>query len=249
MTIRDLVTQALQEINAAQSAQAPAPDVFAQGLAYLNMILDHLNATDRKCYADLFSTYTITANLNPHTIGPTGATWTYPIARPNAIPAASIILTSTPTPRPYIPLTPLTASQWQNLRTPTLASSLANYFFYNPTNPNGSFYFWTVEDTAYQVQIQTRQLLASVAANDTFAQPPSYWYALMMLLARKMASPLRKAWTQTQERELTEATLAAFGNNGPDFLLQTQDAGMPVAGANNGSISDFNWLDGSITPR
>ena len=248
MTIRDLVTQSLQEINAAQSGQGVQPDVFTQALAYLNMILDHLNATDRKLYADLFSVYTITPNLNPHTIGPTGATWTYPIARPNAIPAASIILTSTPTPRPYIPLTPLTTQQWQNLSTPTLASSLANYFYYNPTIPNGSFYFWTVENTAYQVQIQTRQMLAAVTANTTFAQPPGYWYALMMLLARKVKSPLRKPWTPEQEHELTEACMAAFGNNGPDLLLGTADLGMPVAGNQSGQISDYNWLTGAIVP-
>ena len=249
MTIRDLVTQSLQEINAAQSGHGVQPDVFTQALAYLNMILDHLNATDRKCYADLFDVFTITANLNPHTIGPSGATWTYPIARPNDVQAASIILTSTPTPRPYIALTKLTAQQWQNLTTPTLASSLANYFFYNPTSPNGSFYFWTVENTAYQVQIQTRQMLAAVTANTTFAQPPGYWYALMMLLARKLKSPLRKPWTPEQERELTEACMAAFGNNGPDLLLGTADLGMPVAGNLSGQISDYNWLDGSIVPR
>ncbi len=248
MTIRDLVTQSLQEINAAQTAQGVQPDVFTQALALLNMILDHINSSERKLYADLFSTYTITANLNPHTIGPTGATWTYAIARPNDIPAASIILNTGAQPYPYIPLKKLTAQQWQNLSTPTLASSLANYFFYNPTNPNGSFYFWTKETTAYQVQLMTRQLLVSVDANTTFAQPPGYWYALMMLLARKCSSPLRKPWNPNQERELTEACMAAFGNNGPDLLLATADAGMPVAGANSGSIQDFNYLSGAIVP-
>ena len=164
MTIRDLVTQSLQEINAAQSGQSVQPDVFNQALNYLNMIIDHFNATERKLVADLFSTYTILPSTNPHTIGPTGADWTYAVSRPNAIPQASIILTSTPTPRPYIALSPLTTQQWQNLTVPTLGSSLANYFYYTPTTPNGSVYFWTVETEADQVQILTRQLLAQVTA-------------------------------------------------------------------------------------
>lgn len=248
MTIGDLVTQSLQEINAAQSGQAVQPDVFAQGLQYLNMILDHFNATDRKLVADLFSIYTIPTTGNPITLGPTG-TWAYPIARPNAVPAASIILTSTPNPRPYIPLTPLTTQQWQNLSTPTLSSSLPNYFYYNPTTPDGEFYFWTAEDTAYQVQIQTRQLLASVNANTTFAQAPGYWYALMMLLARKLKSPLRKPWMPEQEKELGEAVAAAFGNNGPAMVLATSDLGIPTAGGFSGSIQDYNYLDGSLVPR
>lgn len=249
MTIRDLVIQALQEINAAQSAQAVQPDVFAQGLDACNMILDHFNATDRKLYADLYSEYVIPVTGNPITIGPTGADWTYPIARPNAIPAASVILTSVGPPLPYVPLVPMTFQQWQALTTPTLQSSLSNYFYYNPTSPNGEFYLYTAADTAYSIQIQTRQMLAQVTANTTFAQPPGYWYALRMLIARKLAGPLRKPWSQTQAQELIEAVDAAFGNNGPDLLLATRDWGMPSAGGVNGSVQDFNYMDGSLVPR
>lgn len=247
MTISDLITQSLQEINAAQSGQAVQPDVFAQTLLYLNMLLDHFNASENKLYADLYSVYVIPTTGNPITIGPTG-TWAYPIARPNAIPAASVILTSTPDPRPYVRLAPLTTQQWQALSTPTLRSPLANYFYYNPTSPNGEFYFWTVENTAYSVQIQTRQMLSAVTAATTFAQPPGYWYALMMLLARKVASPLRKPWTENQAIELREACMAAFGNNSPDLLIATQDAGMPVAGTQAGAIQDFNYLNGALVP-
>lgn len=249
MTIRDLVTQSLQEINAAQSGQAVQPDVFAQALLYLNMILDHFNASERKLYADLFSEYVIPTTGNPITLGPSGADWTYAISRPDAIPQASIILTSVSPPRPYVRLTPLTTQQWQNLSTPTLSSSLPNFFYYNPTTPNGEFYFWTVESTAYSVQLLTRQMLAAVTANTTFAQAPGYWYALMMLLARKLKSPLRKPWTPEQERELTEACAVAFGGNGPDLLLATRDLGIPSANSNQGSIQDFNYLDGSLTSR
>lgn len=246
MTISELVTQACVEINAGSAGQPVQPEVFALGLQYLNMILDHFNATDRKLYADLFSTYTITANLQPHTIGPTGATWTYANARPNAIPQASLILSgSTP---PYIPLVPMTAQEFQNLTVPGLASSVPNRFFYNPTNPNGSFYFWTKASTAYQVQLLTRRNLAQVVAADTFAQPPSYWYALMMLLARKLKSPLRKPWTQEQDKELTEACMAAFGSNGPDLTFATADLGMPVSGGNNGTRGDFNFYVGAVVP-
>lgn len=249
MTIRDLITQSLQEINAAQSGQAVQPDVFAQALLYVNMILDHFNASERKLYADLFSEYVIPTTGNPITIGPAGADWTYPIARPPAIPQASVILTSVSDPKPYVRLTPMNAQQWQNLSTPTLESSLPNRFFYNPTEPNGEFYFWTVETTAYSVQILTRQMLAAVTANTTFAQPPGYWGALMMLLARKMASPLRKPWTQQQDRELTEYVSVAFGGNGADLALATRDLGVPSANSHQGTVQDFNFLDGSLTGR
>lgn len=246
MNIGQLVTRSLVEINIGSAGAPQQPEMLALGLDTLNMILDGFNASDRKLYADLFSTFTITPNLNPHTIGPTGATWTYPIARPPAIPAASVILNSTASPYPYVRLTPLTTQQWQNLLTPGLAATLANYFYYNPTFPNGAFYFWTVAQTAYQVQIQTRQMLSQVIAATTFAQPPGYYAALMMLLARRLAGPLRKPWTNQQEEQLREDCTNAFGINAPDLLFATTDAGIPLSGAANGSMQDFNFSNGQV---
>lgn len=242
MTISQLCTRALVELNAASAGQPVQPEILALALETLNMILDQLNATDQKLYADLFSTYTITANLQPHTIGPGGATWTYAIARPNAIPQAALILNTGATPYPRIPLTPLTAQQYQNLAVPGLATSVPHWFYYDPTIPNGSFYFYTVAATAYQVQLMTRQLLAQVVSATTFAQPPGYWTALMLMLAKALKSPLRKPWTPEQEQLLTQACAAAFGSNSLDLVLATVDAGMPSSGARGG----YNWQTGQL---
>lgn len=245
MTIEQLCRRALVEINAASAGQPVQPEILALALETLNMILDQFNATDQKLYADLFSTYNITANLQPHTIGPTGATWTYAIARPNLIPQAALILNTGATPYPRVPLTPLTYQQWQNLSVPGLATSIPNWFYYDPTIPNGSFYFYSVASTAYQVQLLTRQMLAEVVANTTFAQPPGYWNALMLLTAKALKSPLRKQWSQEQEQLLAQACLVAFGNNSPDLRLATADAGMP-RGQATGRLQDFNWMTGQI---
>jgi len=244
--VAQLITRSLVEINAAQAGSPVQPDILDLGLDTLNMILDGLNASERKLYADLFSTYAITPNLNPHTIGPVGATWIYPIARPPSIPAASVILNTGNAPYSYVPLTPLTTQEWQGLLTPGLATTLPNYFYYNPTNPNGAFYFWTKAQTAYQVQLQTRQMLAQVDVNTTFAQPPGYYYALMMLLARSLKGPLRKPWDPTQEDICNAQCLIAFGANAPDLKLATADAGMPVSGSSGGRMGDFNFSTGQI---
>lgn len=245
MTISQLCTRSLVEINAASAGQPVQPEILALALDTLNMILDQFNATDQKLYADLFSDYLITANLQPHTIGPTGATWTYPIARPNLIPQAALILTSSAPPYPRVPLTPLTYQQWQNLSVPGLATSTPNWFYYDATIPNGSFYFYSVANTAYRVQLLTRQMLAQVTTATTFAQPPGYWAALMLILAKALKSPLRKPWSQEQEQLLTQACAVAFGNNSPDLDLATADVGMPRSGR-NGRMQDFNWMTGQI---
>ena len=242
MTISELCTDALVEINAASAGQPVQPEILALALRRLNMLLDQINATDQKLYADLFSTYAITPNLNPHTIGPAaGATWNYPIARPNTIPQAALILNSGAAPYPRVPLTPLTDQEYQNLSVPGLATSIPHWFYYNPTSPNGSFYFYSVAATAYQVQLLTRQMLAQVVAATTFAQPPGYWAYLMFKLAKLLKSPLRKPWTQEQENELQLACLTAFGSNSLDLTLATVDFGMPNGG---GRRSTFNWMTG-----
>lgn len=243
MTISQLCIRSLVEINAASAGQPVQPEIFALALETLNMILDQLNATEQRLYADLFSTYAITPNLNPHTIGPAGATWIYAIARPNAIPQAALILNTGAAPYPRVPMTPLTPQQWQNLTIPGLATSIPNSFFYNPTNPNGSFYFYSVADTAYQVQLMTRQMLSQVVAATTFAQPPGYWSALMYLLAKTLKSPLRKQWSQEQETLLQQAVSQAFGSNSLDLVLATVDSGMPSGG---GHRQNFNWMTGQI---
>lgn len=245
MNISQLCIRSLVEINAASAGQPVQPEVFALALDTLNMILDQVNATDQKLYADLFSEYAITPNLQPHTIGPTG-TWAYAIARPNLIPQAALILNSGSAPYPRVPLTPLTYQQWQDLSVPGLATSVPNWFFYNPTSPNGSFYFYSVADTAYRVQLLTRQMLAQVTAATTFQQPPGYWAALMYLLAKTLKSPLRKPWSAEQEQLLTQACLAAFGSNSLELTLATADIGMPRSGA-GGRLQDFNWMTGQIT--
>lgn len=247
MNIQQLVTRSLVEINAADAGGTVQSELLDLGIDTLNMILDQLNANDRKLIADLFSTFTVTPNLNPHTIGPSGATWTYPIARPTEIFQASLILTSATAPLPYIPLTKLTTQQWQNLITPTLASNFANYFYYDPTYPNGSFYFWTVQQAAYQVQILTKQQLAQVTAATTFELPQGYWRALMMQLAQALYSPLRKPWTPAQEAQTNMACQEAFGLNAPNLLLATADAGMPVSGASSGRTQDFIWSTGQLS--
>jgi hypothetical protein len=245
VTISELCIDALVEINAASAGQPVQPEILALALRRLNLILDQFNATDQKLYADLFSTYNIPVTGNPITIGPTGV-WVYPIARPNLIPQAAVILNTGSAPYVRIPLSPMTPQQWQNLATPTLAATLPNRFFYNPTSPNGEFYFWTVANTAYQVQLLTRQMLSQVTTATTFAQPPGYWAALMLRLAKALKSPLRKPWTQDQEQELMKADLIAFGNNSFAATLGTQDAGMPTSGG-TGTRGDFNYLNGMPT--
>ncbi len=245
MNITDLVTQSCQELRKATLGQPLQAELLAAGVQRLNMVLDHFNANDRALFAELFSQYAITPNLQPHTIGPVGATWIYATARPKDIPAASLILTSTSAPYPFIALRKLTAEQWQSLSVPALASSVASYYYYDPTFPNGSFYFWTKETTAYSVQLQTRQPLAQVTPATTFAEPPGYWEVLMRMTAKQLAPMLGAVWTPMQEDLLRVALIDAFGDNGADNLLETRDVGIPQSGQ-SGSKQDFNYLNGQI---
>jgi hypothetical protein len=243
-TINDLLTEALQEIGAIDPSEAPSASDTALALSKFNQILDRWNAERQAVYADVFSTFTITPSLSPHTIGPTG-TWVV-TQRPVSIEGASIIQNVT-SPYPYVPMTKRDAQWWQAQTVPTLTTSWPTDFYYDPTwgsAGNGSFYMWPVPTTAYQVQLHIRLLLAQVAASDTFTMPPAYKSALILTLAEDLTGPFRSTWTQAQSYRARQARAKAFANNVDTPILVTADSGMPAAGAGR---PNFNWLSGTLT--
>lgn len=250
MTINTLLTRSLVEINAADAGGTPQAELSELALDTFNMMLDQWNAQGRALFGTLFSQFTITPNLQPHTIGPSGATWTYAIDRPTDIEAASLIL-NTNAPYPYVPLRKLNSSQWQNMLTPTLTSAVPSAFYYDPVYTGsvglGAFYLWTVPTTAYQVQIQTKQQLAQVTAAADFVLPQGYYAALMRALARELAGPLRKPWTQAQEKATTDALAIIWSNNQEALPVATWDAGIPTTGSGSGRTQDFIWSCGQLS--
>jgi hypothetical protein len=246
-----IIYAALKELNAVDSGAPGDASLMADGLELLNNIFDDWNGERGKVYADSFLSFTITPNLNPHTIGPTAATWTM-TQRPVTIEGIQVVL-STGNPVPYVYLRPRDAAWWQRNPSPTVTANYPTDFYYDPTwttaAPNGSVFMWPVPTTAYPVQVWTRILLAQLTMNQQISLPPGYNYALRMELAKRGAVAWRKQWTPQQEQLTLRAIAKLEANNSQNPRIMTADAGMPRTGSGSG-LPDFMWPYGGLSgPR
>ena len=237
-TISELVTDALMELGATSPGMTVPGHTQVLGLNRINRILDTWNAERPAAYRDTFTNYTLTANLQPHTIGPSNATWSATV-RPVSITGANLVLNTT-TPSTHVPINLRNAQWWLQQRVPGTTTTIPLDLYYEPSWPNGSVYLWPVPTVAYEVQLRTRQLLASVALGDTFALPPGYQEALTLTLAESMAPSVSQVVSPQTAMRAAEARAAIFSNNSVPRQIQTQDAGMPRAG-DHGTQSNWNY--------
>jgi hypothetical protein len=241
-TIRDLCTDALLELGVLAQGETMDAGTGDFVRRKLERLLNQWNAKRCAVYATVFSSFNLTANLSPHTIGPTGATWTV-TQRPVEIDAISLGINSS-SPTVYIPLNKRDNQWWQAQSVPGLTSDIPTDFFYNPTWPNGSVYFWPVPSAVYPVQLQIRTLLDDlVALNDTFDLPPGYQEAITLTLAEKCARSFGKALSGDLVQDAATARGIIFANNDITPRLDTRDAGMQ--GTSGGMRPSFNYLIGS----
>lgn len=242
-TIRDICTDALRELGVIGVDQAMDGDQATATRRKLERLLNNWNAERRAVYATVFSSFTLTPALSPHTIGPTAATFTV-VQRPVTIEAIALEL-NTSSPSVFLELDQHDAEWWEAQTVPDLSTSYPTDFYYDATWPNGSIYFWPVPDTAYPVSIQIRVLLDdSIGLEDTFSLPPGYQDAITLTLAETCA-PSYGAQSVAAAGAIADLARKArariFENNTSVPRIQTADAGMqgPIG---RGTRTTFNYL-------
>lgn len=212
-------------------------DLFAR-------IVDDWNAEREAIFATDFLTFTFTPSLSPHTIGPTG-TWAVD-NRPVSIEGATVVLSSganqvnAPQIRIHDNSTGIPA-WYQSLSTPNLTTSYPTELYYDAVWPNGKLYFWPVPATAYQCQLQVRQVLATYALNTIFSMPPGYRSALTLTLAEQAVDLFARPMPQTLPARALASRARIFANNTGGGRIVTQDSGMPRGRSKR---SNFNWISG-----
>lgn len=223
----------------------------ADAQVYLNKLrrlLNNWNAERAAVYAASFATYTLVANLQPHTIGPSTATWATTL-RPVSIDGANVII-DVSNPSAYTPIAIHTAQWWNFQSQPGQTSSFPTDLYYQADWPNGKIYFWPVPQAAYQVQLQLRVLLDDALDLDTeFTLPQGYEDALTLTLAESCCGKLFGVdLTPDLQQAARIARARIFNNNDQPSALITSDFGMQGAGL-TGNRADFNFLTGTVTSR
>jgi hypothetical protein len=243
VTVAELVTNAALDLGLIDPTESLSTADQSYLIAVLNRLLNAWNADRRAVYATAFADYTLTADLSPHTIGPTGATFTA-VQRPVSIDGANLIL-DTSSPAVLTPIAIRDAQWWLGQSVQALSSDVPTDLYYQPDWPNGKLYFWPVPSAAYQVQLLTRVLLAdTLTSGVTFTLPPGYELAVQLTLEEYAARGFGKPLPPELPRQASLARATIFANNDQIPRLETHDAGMtPGTG---GRRADFNYLTGQI---
>lgn len=242
MTVAEIITDALNDIGVLAAGETPSSDLVDAGLRLINRINDRWAARRIIAFNVDFTAYTFVPNLSPHTIGPSGATFTVS-QRPVTIESASVILT-TSNPPVDVPMNVRDDDWWANQSVKSLTSTFPTDVYYSPGWPNGSLFFWPIPTTAYGVRLETWTLISQYASSaDTFSMPPGYWDALTLALAVKWAPRFPGIGTSPDLlRQYEEAMRAIEGNNSQSPRMMTAEAGQ----GNRRQSSMFNWQDGQI---
>lgn len=243
MTGQDLVTQALTEIQVYQQGQSISASDATLALQRANWILDEWSAREVYAYNVNFAQFTLVPDLSPHTIGPSGATFTV-TQRPQRIEGCTIILNNNPSQPTDCPVNIQNDQWWLYQRLKNLQSNIPTDLYYSPDFPNGSLYFWPVPNYAYGVRLEVWVVMAQIAAlNTVINPPPAYARALMLALAEDLAAPFGGVWSDQQAKKLMLAKKALMANNDESPRVTLDGLGLP---GGNGRSGYFNWLSGDV---
>jgi hypothetical protein len=220
-TVREVIVDALEELRVVGATREASADDMAIGLRRLNRMIDGWNAEPMALYASGIATYTITPALQPHTIGPTAATWTV-TQRPSSIRDANLIIDGL-----RYPIWIRQADWWMNwIVQPQFTSSIPTDLYYNPAWPNGQVYLWPVPTTAYSIELLTDSVLGMWALADTLSMPPGYQEAITLTLAEKLASAYGIGVSPDLKAGARAARAVIFEANVPTPPIQTADVGL-----------------------
>lgn len=235
-----MIVSALRDLGSVDAATDPSAEDVALGLAHLNRIVNNWNAERDTVYAQQFTYWTLTPNLSPHTIGPTG---TFVVTqRPVSLDGAALVLNNV-SPSVNIKIQIVDEAWWMNQTVPSLVTSVPTQVYYQPDWPNGKLYFWPVPNTAYQVLLEYRLVLPEYALSDSLSLPTGYYDALILTLAENLSAPLLIDLPPIIARNAAQARSRIAGNNVMPVRTVTRDAGIPET--DSGVRATFNYRSGS----
>jgi hypothetical protein len=234
-TTRDLITECYEDLTILAAGETLDPADAAFGLKKLTRLFDNWNAERAGVYANRLTTYTLVPSLNPHTIGPSTATFTV-TQRPVSIEWANIVISGV-----HYGLTPRGSQWWASLTIPAITTSIPTDIHYEPDWPNGSIYLYPVPDTAYGLELMTRVVLADLDLDDDVSLPPGYRDAVTLTLGEMVAPAYPPAQADTFAASKARARI--FANNDETPKLATADSGMP-----GGRGRWFDWRSGQMRP-
>jgi hypothetical protein len=226
VTGTDFAVAVLRELDVIGGVDTPDASDVNFVLSKANRILDNWNAEWGPAYAETLNTYTLTPNLQPHTIGPSGATWTA-TQRPESIESINLIIGS----GIRLPIH-LRDDTWRmSLGYPVLAIAYPSDVTYRRDLwPLAEFYFFPIPTAAYQVEVLSRIVFSALTLSGTFSMPPGYQDAMILSTAEECADNFHAPITPRLQRSASKARARIAATNAAGVRLDTRGDGLPRGG-------------------
>jgi hypothetical protein len=237
----DIIQSAAYEIGAFSPGEpVPAADAL-WGLEVLQRIIDMWNAKRAAIFSVGLTTYNLTANHGPHTIGPSGDLNTGPAAnyRPVRISSASFVLNSGGSNAVDLPIQMRDSNWWAANPLKSMTSSLITDCYYDPASPNGNLNFFPICNTNGVVRLEQWSGLAQALTLQTaLGLVQGYWEGLVTTLALALCPSLGTQPSPVLAARQSAAVKAIFENNDQPPRIDTA-SGMPGPREQDGRTSIF----------
>ena len=192
-TVRDLITDALEELGVNAAGQALAPEDAASCLRVLNRMISTwanenllIPTIDRK-------TFTLVGGKQTYTIGVGGDfVTTYPV-RPGQIDLVSVLVNGV-----ELPVDILNDEQWRDISLKTTSSTFPLQMWADGNYPLNGLWMWPIPTAANSMIMSVWGQIASFATvNDVVSLPQGYEEAIVTNLAIRCGPKFNREASQT----------------------------------------------------
>ncbi len=232
MIVQDVITDTLVALGEVGQGETVNPDELAFSLTRLNAMLDSWSTERLSLYTTPRAQFTLSANVQDYTIGPTGTFTT--IGRPVLLQTAAIIISGTTI---RFQMNVLTSKQWSLIQEKGLVGVLPTDIYLDQDFPNAGIHLWPIPSGTPDIELYYwAPLTQFVAVSDTFAFPPGYQdavkYGLMVHLAQAYNKSVDPAiLALAQQKKVAIQTLNAqilAGSFGESRTLHGPNIGAPT---------------------
>lgn len=212
MTARELCTAVLVYLGVIAANETPDAADINRVFDDLNDFMDSLSTDSYMIYNEVDETFSLVSGTSSYTIGSTGV---FSTIRPGSIQRAWVRLNSVD-----YPLIPINNQQYNLIGMKAITNTIPEFFYYNPTFPNGTLKVWPVPSQSMTINITSlKQFVRFASLDTTVSLPVGYARMLKWNLISEVSEAFGKQPTETILRKASKSKADLQRLNSPPVKM------------------------------